>query len=358
VQTSALLVFAAASPLLGRLVDRFGPKYMLLAGVFAQALSSAVTGLAGSVWHLFVSRFLYEIRPLHSSQVLINRWFVSRRGAALGISATSMPVGMLALSPLSQYLVQSWGWRETLLFWAGVTVLILLPLFFVLRDSPQDKGCTPDGEIKAATAAAEATETSGHRLAEAVRTGAFWLLGGTHVICGIGCGFVMTHTVIFATDIGYTAMVGASLLSVMGGVNLAGVLVTGHMSDRFRRSRVLALTHCIRGLAFLTIVIVVLAGGGPLWLLYLAVAMFGFGFFTTAPLVAGLVGDLFGNRRMGTIMGVVLATHMVGTAIGSFAGGLIYELTGSYLTFFAIQGGLELLAAVFAFAIRRQSGRS
>ena len=113
-----------------------------------------------------------------------------------------------------------------------------------------------------------------------------------------------------------------------------------------------------RGLAFFTVVIVITLGGGPLWLLYLAMAMFGLGFFTTAPLAAGLVGDLFGNLRMGTIMGIIMASHIVGVAIGGFAGGLTFELTGSYYTFFFVQGGLELLAAVCAFAIRRQSVRS
>ena len=125
------------------------------------------------------------------------------------------------------------------------------------------------------------------------------------------------------------------------------------MSDRLARSKVLALTHFIRSISFATIVTFTLLGGGSLWLLYIAVALFGFGWFTTAPLASGLVADLFGYRRMGTIIGLTMSCHMIGMAIGAYAGGITFELTGSYYFFFLIQGILEFLAAVFAFAIKR-----
>ena len=90
-----------------------------------------------------------------------------------------------------------------------------------------------------------------------------------------------------------------------------------------------------------------------LWQLYIAMALFGFGWITTAPLTSGLIADLFGDLRMGTILGLTMSFHVAGTAIGSFAGGIIFELTGSYYMFFIIQGILELTAAFFAFIIRK-----
>jgi MFS family permease len=366
VQTVALIILAAATPLLGRLIDRFGSRVMLLASVTAQTLSSVVNGLATSLWHLYVGRFLLEIRPVHSSQVLINRWFVRKRGRALGIAATSMPVGMLVLSPISQYLVDTWGWRETLLFWAVVTFVVLVPLVSFVKDKPEDKGYGPDGEplhraspvnppnsLSTDTSPTKLTSTSGNSLSEAIRTGSFWLLSGTQLFCGIGCGFMMTHIVIFTTDVGYSSMIGATLLSVLGAANLVGVLVTGHMSDQTARNRVLALAHLIRCVSFVTVVIFILLGSGSLWLLYAAGALFGFGFYTTAPLSSGLAADLFGNLRLGTIIGIMMSCHLVGMAIGAYSGGTTFELTGSYYLVFLIQGILEFLAAVFAFAIRR-----
>jgi len=370
VHTFALLLFALVTPFLGRFVDRFGPKAMLFVCVATQTLSSTVNGLASSIWHIFAGRFLYEIKAIQASQVLINRWFVKKRGRAQGIAATGMPIGTMVLSPLSQYMVLTWGWRMTMLFWAGVTFVLVLPLTLLLRNNPEDKGYGPDGAPLYGAAPAvqppkpetdtlppKLTVTPGSSLTEAARAGSFWLLLATQFICGIGCGFMMTHIVIFATDFGYSEMIGASLLSVQGGLNVVGVLLTGHISDRFTRSKVLAFTHFIRSLSFFTVVIFVFLGGGSLWLLYIAVVLFGFGWFTTSPLTSGLVADLFGNMRMGTIIGVTISSHMVGMAIGAYAGGITFELTGSYYSFFLVQGILEFLAAVFAFAIKKQTKR-
>ena len=359
----ALLLYAAATPFLGRIIDRYGPRLMVFVTVVTQTLSAALYGAANVVWHIFFARFLYEVKASQSSQVMVNRWFVRLRGRAQGIMATGMPLGALLLTPLSQYLIITWGWRSTIFFWAGVFFVVLLPLTFVVRDNPRDKGYGADGDpLSGANPAGQpesrATITDnvkvyGHSLAEAARVGSFWLLSAMQFICGIGCGFMMTHIVIFATDFGYSNMIGASLLSVQGGVNLLGVLLTGHLSDMYSRSKVLGLTHIIRSLSFFTVIIFILAGGGSLWVLYLAMVLFGFGWFTTSPLTSGLVADLFGGLSMGTIIGVTMSCHTVGMALGAYFGGVTYQATGSYYSFFIVQGVLELLAAGFAFAIKK-----
>jgi predicted MFS family arabinose efflux permease len=361
----AMLLFAVVAPFLGRVIDRFGPRFMLFVTMVTQTLSSTLNGLATSVWQIFAGRFFFDVKGLQASQVLINRWFVKKRGQAQGIAATGMPIGTLLLAPLSEFLILKWGWRPTMLFWAGVSFIIVFPLVLLVRNRPEEKGYGPDGEPLTTGTGSEWSLSpgedihegriaafSGHTLAGAARLPSFWLLSATHLICGIGCGFMMTHIVIFATDLGYSAMTAASLLSVQGGLNLIGVLLTGHISDRYARNRVLALTHVIRSLSFFTTVVFIILGGGSLWILYLSMAFFGFGWFTTSPLVSGLVADLFGGLSMGTIIGVTMSSHTIGMALGAYGGGLTYELTGSYYRFFLVQGGLELLAAVCAFAIR------
>jgi MFS family permease len=362
VHTSGLLLFAFVTPFIGRAIDRYGAQTMFLVCVIAQTASSTVNGLATSIGHIFTGRFFYELKPLQASQVLINRWFIRKRGTAQGIAATGMPIGALVLSPLSQYLVLNWGWRPTMFFWAGVTFIILVPLAFLMKNKPEEKGLLPDADSPLPTGKVEGigikvpmSDSTGHTLAQAVKSVSFWLVAGTQLLCGIGCGFIMTHIVVFATDYGYTEMVGASLLSVQGGLNLLGVLLTGHFSDKYARHRVLALTHAIRSLAFFTAVGFIILEGSPLWMLYAAMVLFGFGWFTTSPLTSGLLADLFGNLRMGTIIGVTMSCHTIGMAMGAYAGGISFDLTGSYYMLFVIQGGLEMLAAGFAFVIRRKS---
>ncbi len=370
IYTLAMLLMAIVTPFLGRAIDRFGPRVMLFISVGMQALSSTVNGLAASLWHVFAGRFLYEIKAMQPGQVLINRWFVKKRGRAQGIAATGMPLGALIMVPLSQYLILTWGWRQTMLFWAGVSFIIVLPLTLLMRNKPEEKGYGPDGEPVEGDAhgawslksgedfqADRAAASAGQGLAGAFRQTSFWFLSATQLICGVGCGFMMTQSIIFATDMGFSDMAAASLVSVQGALNLVGVLVMGFASDRMVRKNALSLTHIVRGIAFAMVVVFILSGGarGQPWLLYVAMGLFGFGWFTTAPLAAGLVADLYGNLRMGTILGVTLASHMLGAAVGSYAGGAVFELTGSYLWFFLLQGPLELVAAGLAFFIKQKA---
>ena len=367
VQSIALIAFMITAPFLGQLIDRFGPKTMVLVSLVPQVLSRLLNGVATNIWHLYLARFFFNVNAMPATNVLLNRWFVKKRGTALHIAATGMSVGTMILAPISQYLILLWGWRPTMLFWAGVSFVITLPLALIIKDNPEDKGYAPDGEPldgvrpiepspgpEDATSQAKLVVQKGNSFPEAVKTRAFWFLTASHIICGIGDGFMMTHIVIFATDVGYPDMVGASLISVQGGVNLIGVLVTGMLSDRIARKNVLALTHFARGISFVIMVIFVLLGGDSLWLLYVAMAFFGFGWFTTAPLAAGLVADLFGSLRMGTILGVVTAFHMFGMATGAYAGGAIFELTHSYYLVFLIQGLLSFIAVISASLIKQE----
>jgi MFS family permease len=361
--TFAIILSAITSPFLGRFIDRFGPRVMLFISLAGQVSSNLFFGLATRLGHVLMGRYLYDIKSFQASQVLINRWFFTRRGRAQGIAATGMPFGSLVLVPLSQYLILAWGWRPTMFFWAGASFFIILPLILLVRNTPEEKGLLPDGDSPGAglspgtslmnrvPGVARAGQV--HSFVDAARLPSFWLLAITQLVCGIGCGFMMTHIVIFTTDYHYSAMIGASLVSVQGGVNLIGVLLTGHISDKYARNRVLALTHIVRSLAFFAGVIFILLGGGPLWVLYLSMVLFGFGWFTTSPLASALIADLFGSLRMGTIIGATVACHTVGMALGAYGGGLTFELTGSYYWFFLLQGALELLAAGCAFMIRR-----
>jgi sugar phosphate permease len=353
-----MLITAVLLPFLGRLVDHFGPRVMVFSTLVLQILSNTIYGVASNIVAVFFGRLLVEFRPSTPTTVLINRWFVKARGRALGILSTSTPLGALVLSPLSQYLINTWGWRNTLFFWAAVTLVAILPVSLLIRDKPEDKGLAPDGvpiddsRSPDLQSPLNATKSGiGSSLKQTFGNPSFWFLASTQFICGIGCGLWMTHTVIFATDLGYSSMIGASFLSVQGGMSLVGVLLTGHLSDFIPRNKVLGAAHFIRGISFFVIVAALLFAGGSLWMLYLAMVLFGFGWFTTAPLTGGLVADLFGNQRMGTITGIITGGHFIGAALGTFGGGFVYTLTGSYFEFFVAQGILEMVAMGLAFAI-------
>jgi MFS family permease len=337
---------------------------MLSISVSCQVVSAVLNGFAATIWHLYLARFFYGITALSGTQVLVNRWFTKLRGTALGIVSSGSPIGTLILTPLSQYLILLWNWRVTMLFWAVVMLVVMVPLLFIIRNNPRDKGFAPDGEQLSDSNPTKFSahngdmsakpEETGRTISETLKTRSFWLLSASQFFCGIGCGFIMTHIVIFATDMGFSDMVGATIMSVTGGFNLGGVLIMGYLSDKMLRKDTLALTHFMRSISFGIMILFVLMGGHSLWLLYLAMAFFGIGWFATAPLSAGVTADLYGNLRMGTILGLTLSCHMLGMAIGAYAGGAIYDHTKSYLLFFLIQCPLELVAVIAAFSIKQK----
>ena len=363
VQSAGLLAFAVASPFLGRLIDRVGPRIMIMISLACQILSASLIGIASTIWHLYFALFFYWITVLPSAQVLTNRWFSKMRGTAQGILSSAMPLGTLILTPLTQFLILAWTWRLTMLFWALIMLVVMVPLVFIIRNNPRDKGLFPDGrapeddaqiDVSTGNLSVSQPVDTGHTIKQASGTRGFWMLLISQFICGIGCGFMMTHVVIFATDMGFSDMIGAVSLSIQGGFNLFGVLLLGYISDKIARKNVLSITFLIRAASFFVLIIFILTGGSSLWIFYLAMALFGIGWFTTAPLTAGIAADLFGNLRMGTILGLTTSCHMLGMAVGSFAGGAIYDLTNSYLAFFLVQCPLELVAVVLVFIIRQK----
>jgi MFS family permease len=365
-----MLIFAALYPLMGRLIDLFGARIMICVGIIGQTVSAIIYGTASGLPALYLGRFLYEVRSTHSAMVMINNWFVKKRGRALGILSTNGPLGVLVLSPLSQFLIMSWGWRQTMFFWSGISAIMLLPVILILRNKPSDRGLAADGGSSPTDArdismkqhsggiAAQSPTDAGYDFGRVVKIPAFWQLTLTQFFCGISCGLLGTHLVIFATDLGYSAMIGATFLSLQGGMSIVGIMVTGPISDRWPRNKVLAITHLVRSLSFVVLVITIVFSHGSLGMLYLAMGLFGLGWFTTAPLSAGLAADLFGNLRLGTILGVVLAGHIIGSSIGAYAGGLSYQFTGSYLDIFIACAVFESVAAILAYFIQRRKADS
>jgi MFS family permease len=186
-----------------------------------------------------------------------------------------------------------------------------------------------------------------------VRTPAFWLMTGAYSICGFTDFLITTHLAPFAADLGLSPSAGANAISLLAAANIAGILVSGQAANLWGPRGALVATYLLRTAAFCCLILV-----DRTWQLYLFAVLFGATFFTTAPLTATLVRESFGPANQGMIFGLTNMFHHLSSAIGSYAGGRVFDLAHSYRSIFALSTLLVLLAAALQWAAARKSTQS
>ncbi len=278
------------------------------------------------------------------------RWFVARRGLILGILGGAMSAGQMLVVPLSMLLIGLYGWRASFL-WLGVGILVLaLPVILTfVRDDPADKGLKPYGAGTASRAAFGAVAAERRvPVSEAMQVPAFWLLASTFFVCGYTSnGLVLTHLVPHAAEHGFSEMHAAQALGLMGAMNIVGTVLSGWICDRFGRKGPLAFYYGVRGLSLIFLLYV--------WnvpSLHIFAAVFGLNYISTVPPTTTLTANIFGRLSVGALSGWIFFSHQVGSAIGAWAGGAIFDATGSYSWAFLSAAVLAFLASGLSLLIK------
>jgi len=347
-----LLLFGFAGPLAGWLVDRMGPRAVMLGGLALMGAAMVASALVRSQWQLVL--FWGALSGLGTGlagavlgTAVAARWFVARRGLVIGIFGAATSAGQLLFLPAIVGLSEAIGWRGATLTLAGAAALLLLPVLLLMRDSPADVGATAHGQV-GPTPAGQRSTTRGV-MGAAVRSPAFWLLAGTFFICGATSnGLIGTHLVPHAVEHGIAQTTAAGMLALMGTMNFIGTLASGWLTDRYDPRKLLAIYYGFRGLSLLFLPYV----QGPVGLAAFAV-LFGLDYIATVPPTSALVADSFGRQNVGTVFGWVFCAHQIGAALAAYLGGVARELLGSYSLAFLVAGILAALAAGLAFRIRR-----
>ncbi len=357
VQSVAMLCYIIAAPLVGNLVDRFGPRRVILPGIILMAAGLAFSstihklfqyylfyGVLGGVGVTFISLAAYT--------AIIPHWFNKRRGTASGIAASGMGLGIMLFPPLIQGIISGWDWRSGFLIMGLLTAVILLPLNgFLLRHKPKDMGYAgPDGRMEpdegivypADHAARHSDDEFQWTLGAAVRTVNFWALMIFPMFIMIGVYIVLTHFVGFLVNQGLNKMMAASAFGLVGLTSTFFRIVWGLVSDRIGRERSFSLGMFFFWIRFYCLVRFQSSGG--LWLVYLFVILLGMGWGSTAPIFMASAADLFHGPAIGTIYGLLEGSVGIGGAIGSWIGGYVFDQTGSYQWAF----GVAVLAAAMA----------
>ncbi len=349
---------AILQPAVGRLVDDYGPRALYAVGSIVAALSVASLYWVYHPWQIYLvygglGSFAFVImsgsviRP-----AVLGQWFRRKLGLTLGLAASGVSAGNLALAPLATALVITYGWREANIILAAMQVAFVLPIaLWLIKDRPAALGYLPDGDPPGPPPPGGGypgvAAITGTTIGQAARRRQFWQLALPYFVCGLSSVMFGTHFVAFATDIGHSPMAAANAFGLMGFAGALGTLTTGYLVDKAGRKGPLAAVYLVRALA-----IVALMGLGGTAALYPAAMVFGFSNIASGPPTAALTADFFGQRSIGTIYGFVFLSHNVGGALGSYLGGLSFDLTGSYQAAFASAVLLLLVAAGITASIR------
>lgn len=250
--------------------------------------------------------------------------------------------GMSLLVPVATWLIVTFGWRATFVVIAAALLVVMLPLsLWVVRDSPEALGLAPDGE---AAPVASAGSAAGERtsVGQAVQTLPFWQLATSLSTCGFTMALLSAHGLPMLTDHGYQPMFASWAVAVLGGSSVAFALVLGTMADRFGGRPVLAWIYGGRAIAILALFML---REHPVALLVVA-ALSGATMGGTFAMTSALTAGIFGRYSVGSVFGLMFLVHQVGAALGSWMGGVVFEMTGGYGAIFAISSAALMLAAL------------
>ena len=351
-----LLLAGLLRPFIGLAADRLGSRVVALAGVALGGTALALTSFAHELWVFYLTYgVLLSLGFAAASPVtvttLVGHWFVRRRSLAMSIGSTGTALGELITVPLAMLAVLSVGWENAFRVMAGFMLLIVFPVgFLLLRNRPADKGLRPYGHDAATDAQHARRAEQGLSLREAARTGDFWRLTFGFFVCGFTMSFASTHFVPFAMDMGFEPMVAANALGFVGGCSLVGGLTAGYLADTFSRKNVLAVVYLTRGLAF-----AVLLEARDLPTLYVGSFLLGISWTSTGPLTSAITADRGGLRNLGTIFGTMFTIMPIGSAVGAYLGGLVFELRHGYDLTLVVSAASGLLAALVVYGLRDPS---
>ncbi len=350
------VVSAFMSPLIGRLMDRGGPRAVMELGIALMGGGLLLAPLTTAPWHLYVTIGVMVgagsvCLGYSGFSLFLPNWFVRRRGLAIGIAFAGVGIGSVTLLPWVQYVIEQTGWRTACTSIGLIVLIVLAPINLLLRKRPEDIGLLPDGEAAPTATSAKpvsnvvdpawaATEWT---LSRALRTARFWW-----ICLGYFCGLyiwyaVQVHQTKFLLDIGFSPSVGVWALGVVSLLGIPGQIVLGHASDRIGREAIWAIS-CL-GFAICFAALIALKYQPSLWLVYLMVFTQGALGYGLTSIMGAVVLEIFQGANYGSIFGTIMLSALAGGAAGPWVTGLLHDVTGTYTIAFAIGIAVSLLSA-------------
>ena len=338
---------AFLAPVVGRMLDRFPAKWIMIGSALCLAFSFVTLGVSRSIW---LSAAVMAV-PLAAAYlgagsltmtVLIARWFVSQRGRAMTLATMGMSLGNIIVTPIIGFLVEHEGWRTTLFLIAGSVTALLLIVTLMVRERPgaQDIESGSPLEIRPPKANDTAPAAMPIKVGAALRMPQFWTLGlGAALPMGILQAGAIS-LVPFALEGGYSMLQATSLMSAMGTGAIVGTLLFAVIADKLDKLFMFAALCCL--LALLNAALLV---GDRYTLLLACAALLGMVAAPVAPIFYALLADRFGAPSFGTVRGLMMPVISSAGIVAVRFAGEVFDRTGGYDVMFGVFAIVLLLAA-------------
>lgn len=329
------LVWGFGVPLASMLADRYGPSRVLAvgavvygigtAGMATATTSTSLTLFGGVLTGLGIALTSFSIALAAMAKVVEP----GRQSFVLGIGTSAGSLGQVLFSPLSQLVIAKYGW-DSALFFLAASVLLILPLAFVLPGNADTGG---DGTIE---------QGLGEAIVEAIRHRGYVLLTLGFFVCGFHVAFITVHFPAYVRDLGLAPQVGAWAIAIIGLFNIVGSFLSGLAGQRWPKKDGLVVIYSLRAVAITAL----LLADKSATTIYAFSAVMGILWLSTVPLTSGIVAQVFGLRFMATLFGIVFLSHQLGSFLGVWLGGFLYDRTGSYDLVWWTGVGLSVAAAL------------
>jgi len=355
--TIFFLTTGLVAPRAGRLVDRYGARIVMMTGAVVAAAGFVILSGVSQLWQYYLGYAVVGLGMAGTGQIptsaVVSNWFLRKRGAAVGMMASGVGVGGLALAPfVGAVLLPRLGWNHAFLVLAALCVGVIVPLaLFVIRTHPEEKGMSAYGSEAGKVSSGEDVARSSATLKTVVGTAVFWLLVVTYFLSTFAHAGAIQNQVPLLEDAGLPVAVSAGALGAVGLSSAFGKFGFGWLCDRIQARLALAI-----GLGFqlgAVIVLMNIQSDSPAAMAWLYAVMMGIGIGSWLPTMSILVSDYFGLAHYGAIFGALTIAFSVGSAAGPLVAGRMYDSAGNYESVFVLFLILFVVSIVSILAARR-----
>lgn len=332
-----MITYAFGSVVTGRVVDKYGPKLLIIFGALFLGGGIYACSTVSQVYQLYIFYgILVGIGSAATGWVnatsTIARWFVTKRGLATGITSTGVGLGSALIIPLATMMVASAGWRASYQMFGIAIMVALIPLGFFSIKAPlhQNTQKVQSESLKSKKFSILDAKYSVN-LQQATKTLSYWVMFFTQWLMAFQLNVIMVHFIPYATDLGMTPMVASRDIALLSMVSILGRMYGGWFSDKVGRKKIVAAAMFTQAISCFFLLFI-----RQYIFLYLFIYLYGISYGAWASQSAPLAADIFGNKHFGTIWGVITLAIGFGGAIGPFLAGWVHDLTGSYQMMFTI----------------------